>query len=628
MLNLPISAVLLTAVSLGAVPLGAVALRPAGSAYAADPTGTPPATGSPDPVGSQPTPPGESATPPPTDSPPPSTASPTPQPPTRAPTAVASGPGVHRPVLRVTAHAGNAVLGTGYWRGARSTSFTVTVRNTGTVAAAVRVGYSVPAGVSDAATGACGHGSCSVSSVAPGAAVALPVALMVSPDAWRQAPLTGDFTVSARAPRARTATAAGTWGVVFPPGPPVPGIGLKVDNVSLGNGSDATGRLRIGLANTSTVPAAARLDVVVPDGVATGPLPPDCAKQPAPASAAVRCGLGSVRPGGEASVSVPLKVVAARAGTPLTGLVRATLTAATGQARTAQASYQILVPASLSSVTASSAITPGAIASDAAPAALDGAAERGRSALLDAHSAVAWPVIVASSAVLVMVIVGLVLGLRRPVTRRVPRAGRAGAAAPEPAAVGPAAPGQAVRGPAVRGPAAVRPPVLGPPALRPAVLKPAVLGRAVLGRAALGRAALGRAVLGSQSAGRLYGSRVRLDWLDAPGFAVPAGELVGGVPTAGRRPEPADDPSEVAVGDRPGATDNPPEVELAEVAAELAEVAAILAGTAPTETGSAPTGTGSGRTGTGSGRTGSGSGRTGTGSGPTGTGSAGRPRGR
>jgi hypothetical protein len=446
--------------------------------------------------------------------------------------------------------------------------------------------------VSDAATGACGHGSCSVSSLAPGAAVALPVALTVSPDAWRQAPLTGDFTVSARAPRARTATAGGTWGVVFPPGPPVPGIDLKVDDVSLSNGTDATGRLRIGLANTSTVPAAARLDVVVPDGVGTGPLPPDCAKQPAPASAAVRCGLGTVRPGQEASVSVPLRVVAARAGTPLTGLVRATLTAATGQARTAQASYQILVPASLSSVTASSAITPGVMASDAAAAAPDGAAERGRSALLDAHSAVAWPVIVVSSAVLVMVIVGLVLGLRRPTTRRVPKAARAGAAAPEPGVLGPAA-----LGPAVRGPAVVRPPVLGPPVLRPAVLRPAVLGRAVLGRA----------VLGPQSAGRLYGSRVRLDWLDAPGFAVPAGELVGGVPTAGRPPEPANDPPEVAVGDRPGATDNPPEVELAEVAAELAEVAAILAGTAPTETGSASTETGTG---------------------PTETGSPGRPRGR
>ncbi|WP_345633004.1 COG1361 family protein [Rugosimonospora acidiphila] len=412
--------------------------------------------------------------------------------------------------------ASNALLNSAYWRGAGTTSFAFTVRNTGSVAAAVRVDYTVPDGVSDAATGACAHGHCSVPSVAPDASLTLPVAIVVSPDAWRHPPLVGRFTVTARAAGAKVGDARGTWGtwgVLFPSGPPAAGIDLRVDDVTLGAQPDVPGRLRISLTNTGALPAAAALDVVLPRGVGTGPLPVDCARQRSPDPAAARCLPGTLAPAEQKSIVVPLTVdAAARADTPLTGLVRATLTATGQPARTAQEPYQVLVPVSLSGVTAQ-AVAP--VVSVLPP--LGGGATT-----LDAGDAMAWPLVAGGTAVLIGLIWGLMLRRRgRP---------DSGALAATPTATHPAAPIAMPAGWA--GPARVvaRPGRRGGGGARPSeaetVLMPALRGE------------------------------VRPD---RPGLPAPVG------PVAGGPPEGAVDPAEMIA-------------ELAAVAAELAEVAALLGG--------------------------------------------------
>jgi hypothetical protein len=410
------------------VLLGALVLAPSPAlANGADATGTPAVADTPAPGDSPSSPPDASATPTPTDSAPPP-ASPTPERPSQSPTAAGSGPHGHHRGLRVTASATNAVLGPGYWRDARATSFTITVRNTGAVAAAVRIDYTVPAGVTDAATGACERGHCSVSSIAPRASVVLPVAVAVSPDAWRLAPLTGRFTVTASAAGAQVAGGQGIWGVVFPPGPPASGIDLQVQDVTLGDRPDVPGRLRIKLTNTGALPVAAALDVVVPRGVGAGPMPADCANQQHADPSPARCALGTLSPAEQKSIVVPLRVDAAtRADASLTGLVRATLTAAGQKARTAQASYQILIPASLSGVTArgNPPVVPSAPPSHASRPALD------------SHRVTVWPLIAGSTAALIVAIVGLALGLRRRSERAEPAAAPFGAAAVVPASARP-----------------------------------------------------------------------------------------------------------------------------------------------------------------------------------------------
>jgi hypothetical protein len=514
---------------IGTVLLGALALDPAPAlANGADATGTPAVADTPAPGDSSP--PDASATPTPTGSVPPP-ASPTPQQPTQSPTAVRSGSHGHRPGLRVTWSATNAVLGPGYWRDARASSFTITVRNTGAVAAAIRIDYTVPAGVTDAATGACERGHCSVPSIAPRTSVTLPVAVTVSADAWRLAPLTGRFTVTASAAGGQVAGGQvaggqGTWGVVFPPGPPASGIDLHVDDVTLGDRPDVPGRLRIKLTNTGALPVAATLDVVVPHGVRAGPMPADCANRPQPDPSTARCVLGTLSPAEQKSIVVPLRVdPAMRAEASLTGLVRATLTAAGQEARTAQASYQVLIPASLSGVTARGT-------SPVVPSATPGHARR---PTLDSHRVTVWPLIAGSTAALIVAIVGLALGLRRRSERADPAGAPAGAAALAPASARSdewwySEP----RRDSGTGPA---------PVPRPS-------------------------------------GPVRLERVELPGSAARAEPATDRPPKAAESPaKAAESPAKAAEGPAKAA-ESPAEViaELSEVAADLAEVAAILAG--------------------------------------------------
>ncbi|GAA5177944.1 hypothetical protein GCM10023322_03840 [Rugosimonospora acidiphila] len=403
-----LAAVLIGAGALSTAPALASGVTVEDSPAASDDSPTP--TDSPTPPADSPTPtPSEEAPESPT--PPPSQAPPSwlqPPPPSVGRTEIPP----HAPVLRVRAYASSAMLGDEYWSGTDGTAFTITVKNTGTVAAKVDVSYTVPNGVTDSATGACQGGHCSISSLSPGASVPLTVAITVSPDAWRAAPLAGQFGFTATGDDARVSSGQRPWSIVFPAGPPVPDIDLRVENVALGTDPDVPGQLRIKVANAGHLPAAASVDVVVPNGVSQGSLPTSCQQRQRLDGATTRCVLGTLTPGAQESFSVPLTVDArARADAPLAGLVRATLTPSGQDGRTTQASYQILVPAGQTGVDV------GSTASDSAtPLGNDHDEEYGSFALTP-HNTAAWPIIAVSTVVLIGVIVALVIVLRgRPVT--------------------------------------------------------------------------------------------------------------------------------------------------------------------------------------------------------------------
>jgi hypothetical protein len=259
----------------------------------------------------------------------------------------------------VTLLVGNAVLGPNYWAGNSAGAFVITVKNTGTVPASTRLHYTVPAGVTDAATGACQHGTCLVGPLRPGASRSLTVAITVDPDAWRSAPLSGTVDFSATAPGAPAAAGVVRWGVVFPPGPPGASIALQVADVTLDTDVTMPGQLLIRLTNTGIRPAVGVIDLVVPAGVSVPQLPTECQDQKQIEPTTSECGLGTVAPEVQQSIVIALNVsLDARADSPLAGLVRATLTPPGQDSQSTQASFQVVAPQIQSSVSAVSTASP------------------------------------------------------------------------------------------------------------------------------------------------------------------------------------------------------------------------------------------------------------------------------
>jgi hypothetical protein len=349
----------------------------------------------------------------------PTTVTPTPQAPppstpvgtTVTPVAAPTSAGAPTPpgVLAVKVIADNAVLGPAYWTGNRAGSFVITVQNTGNVPARATLRYTMPAGVTDAGTGACGHGSCQLDPLAPGTSRSLRVAVTVSADAWRHAPLTGRVDFSASSPGTADASGTVTWSVVFPPGPPAAGITLQVADVALDNDVTVPGQLVIRLTNTGARPAAGLVDLVVPAGVTVAPLPADCQTQRQVDPTTTECGLGTIPAGTQRAITISLVVSdRARADAPLAGLVRAALTPSGQGTRTTQASYQILAPPAQTGVSAVGTTAP------QAAAAIGPAGDRAGAQL----------VIFGSLVLLALVAVGLVLIWGRDVVgRRRPRSG-------------------------------------------------------------------------------------------------------------------------------------------------------------------------------------------------------------
>jgi hypothetical protein len=324
----------------------------------------------------------------------------TPTPPAVAP------PTTARAVLRVAIATDSALLGPDYWQGDAASAFTIRLANTGNVAAHVSVGYQLPAGVTEAAGGTgCAAGSCVVSGLSPGATATLRVAVTVGGDAWRYAPMGGLVWFVASAVGVAPVSGRTAWCLVFPPGPPAPGIGLRVGDVALGDDPAVPAGLDIRVTNTGARPAVGHVDVMVPDGVAAGTLPPACHRTD---PSTVDCVVGTVPSGQVAALAVPLVAdPAARARSPLAGLVKASLTPSAQPAVATQSSYRILAPIA-SAAAVPSASDAAVVPPKAGPASV--ASANGMSFM--ARGVVFWPIVGGAAAVLLTVLAVLFLTLR------------------------------------------------------------------------------------------------------------------------------------------------------------------------------------------------------------------------
>ena len=200
------------------------------------PTGAPPTlppdpeptTPAPEPTGTTP----ETTAPAPTATSAP-TATPTPKPPLPSRSARPPGPNPDQPGgdrVGVQVTTGDITLDDRYWRDPSTVAtLRVTVTNTGLVPERLRLEYRLPAGLTDAGTPGCaaaGDGwQCGEWTTAPGDRFTGLIRVRVGGTAWRQMPLSGAVRVTATGPDAGdTAQDNEGFAVLFPPGPPVPGI--------------------------------------------------------------------------------------------------------------------------------------------------------------------------------------------------------------------------------------------------------------------------------------------------------------------------------------------------------------------------------------------------------------------
>lgn len=252
--------------------------------------------------------------------------------------------------VRVTT--GDVQLPARYWTTASTTtSLQITVTNTGAVRSQLGLTYVLPVGITDAGTPGCSSTGdrtyrCGSWTAEPGARFSTLIQVRVSGDAWRQMPLGGTVSVTATAPgEAGQVRDDEGFAILFPPGPPVPGIGLDADEVAF----DITGGssvLVVRLDNTGTVDAGGLIEVIMPDGVGVFTLPPDCV----PGSAGrIRCAMGTVPAGQRAVLWMPLVATPqAQRMAPLAGGVIGRLDPRQGPSRQVQMSFRITAAAALS----------------------------------------------------------------------------------------------------------------------------------------------------------------------------------------------------------------------------------------------------------------------------------------
>ncbi|MGW5666878.1 hypothetical protein [Micromonospora sp. NPDC003776] len=351
---------------------------PAATDPAAEP-GTDPTDATPtvDPTATEPTtaPPTESAPPettppaPPTTQPAPTTTAPgNPVPTSTAPTTTAPPPPPAVPPgrpaagplgVRVTTE--DVSLTRAYWNaGSTVTTLRVTVTNTGGVAERIRLGYTLPAGLTDAGTPGCrstggGGYRCGEWTAPPGDRFSSTIRVRVAGTGWRSMPLSGSVRVSATAPGIPgTATDDEGFAVLFPPGPPVPGISLHADELVF-DISGAPSTLTVRLGNTGTVDAAGRVDVVLPDGVTATDPPAGCT---AVASDRTRCDLGTLPAGRSTVLRLPVAATPdAQRRAPLAGAIVGRLDPRSGRHRQVQMSFRITAAAALTPPTGTPAPT-------------------------------------------------------------------------------------------------------------------------------------------------------------------------------------------------------------------------------------------------------------------------------
>ncbi|MET7831236.1 hypothetical protein [Micromonospora sediminicola] len=302
---------------------------------------TPPApvTTAPTPPTTAPVVPAPTTTAPTTTAPAPPPVVPPVQPPPPPPTQPAGGP------LGVQVSTDDVVLTPDYWNADSTvTTLRVTVTNTGGRAEQISLGYSLPAGLTDAGTPGCapaggGNHRCGGWTAAPGARFSATIRVRVAADAWRAMPLSGVVQVTAVAPGATGAAYDDEgFAVLFPPGPPVPGISLRADEV-LFDISGAPSTLTVRLGNTGEVDATGRVEVLLPAGVAVGAGDTGCV---AVAPDRTRCELGSLSSGRAATLRLPVTASPeAQRMAPLAGAVIGRLDPRSGRDRQVQMSFRI-----------------------------------------------------------------------------------------------------------------------------------------------------------------------------------------------------------------------------------------------------------------------------------------------
>ncbi|MBQ1072775.1 hypothetical protein KBX06_06295 [Micromonospora sp. C31] len=317
-------------------------------------------------------PPPETTPPAATTAPAPTTAAPQqPAPTTAAPTTGGPPPAPSVPPVRPSAPAAtppaplagvsvttdDVTLTAAYWNAPNTvTTLRVTVTNTGATPARIRLAYTLPAGLTDTGTEGCapvggGEHHCGEWSSAPGARFSTLLRVRVDGDAWKRMPLNGSVRVTATAPgMPGTVGDDEGFAVLFPPGPPVPGIRLDADAVSFDISGGSSG-LDVRLANTGRVDAEGRVDVVLPAGV-TVPTPPAGCTTVDPTR--TRCHLGTLAAGRSVQLRLPVSATPeAQRQAPLAGAVLGQLDPRSGRARQVQMSFRITAAAALATPVAS-----------------------------------------------------------------------------------------------------------------------------------------------------------------------------------------------------------------------------------------------------------------------------------
>ncbi|MGI5525295.1 hypothetical protein ACQEUX_30745 [Micromonospora sp. CA-259024] len=291
---------------------------------------------------------------PPTPAPPVLTVPPVPPtppvPPVRPPAPGSAAPPPAHPLgVQVTTQ--DVTLTEAYWNQASTaTTLQVTVSNTGTTAQRIRLSYTLPAGLTDAGTKGCaaaGGGTyrCGAWTAAAGVRFSTLLRLRVDGAAWKQMPLGGSVQVTANAPGVPgQAIDDQGFAVLFPPGPPAPGIALAADEVAF-DISGAASTLTLRLGNTGAVDAAGRVEVVLPAGV-TVPAPPLGCVAVDPTR--TRCDAGLVAAGETAEFRLPVEATPqAQREAPLSGAVIGHLDPRSGPTRQVQMSFRITAAAAL-----------------------------------------------------------------------------------------------------------------------------------------------------------------------------------------------------------------------------------------------------------------------------------------
>ncbi|MEV1110165.1 hypothetical protein [Micromonospora sp. NPDC049751] len=242
-------------------------------------------------------------------------------------------------------------LSESYWNApSTTTTLRVTVANTGTATQRVRLSYTLPAGLSDAGTNGCvdeGGGAyrCGAWTTEAGTRFSSLIRLRVAGDAWERMPLSGSVRVVADVPGTPGEVADDQgFAVLFPPGPPVPGISLAADEVAF-DISGAQSTLAVRLGNTGTVDATGLVEVVLPSGVSAPAPPPGCVALDA---SRTRCDAGLLSAGETRELRLPVEATPqAQREAPLSGAVVGQLDPRNGATRRLQMSFRITAAAAL-----------------------------------------------------------------------------------------------------------------------------------------------------------------------------------------------------------------------------------------------------------------------------------------